>query len=97
MRSDAETALALLPAASSWRPTAQLLLGIAHLLAGDLDAADQALADAAEVGEDAGADTATVALAERSLVAMSRGAWQEAETLAERARSAPGACGWSST
>ena len=88
MRSDAETALALLPAASRWRPTAHLLLGIAHLLAGDPDAADQALADAAELGEGAGADTATVALAERSLVAISRGAWQEAETLAERARSA---------
>ena len=88
MRSDAETALALLPAASRWRPTSHLLLGIAHLLAGDLDAADQALADAAELGEGAGADTATVALAERSLVAISRGAWQEAETLAERGRSA---------
>ena len=87
MRTDAETALALLPATSRWRPTAQLLLGIAHLLAGDLDAADRALADAAEVGEGAGVDTATVALAERALVAISRGAWQEAETLAERARS----------
>ena len=87
MRSDAETALALLPATSRWRPTAHLLLGIAHLLAGDLDAADRALADAAELGEGAGADTATVALAERALVAISRGAWQEAETLAERARS----------
>jgi LuxR family transcriptional regulator, maltose regulon positive regulatory protein len=87
MRSDAETALALLPAASRWRPTAHLLLGIAHLLAGALDAADRALADAAELGEGAGADTATVALAERALVAISRGAWQQAETLAERARS----------
>jgi len=87
MRTDAETTLALLPATSRWRPTAQLLLGIAHLLAGDLDAADRALADAAEVGEGAGVDTATVALAERALVAISRGAWQEAETLAERARS----------
>ena len=47
----------------------------------------RALADAAELGEHAGADTATVALAERSLVAISRGAWPEAETLAERARS----------
>jgi LuxR family transcriptional regulator, maltose regulon positive regulatory protein len=87
MRSDAETALALLPAASRWRPTAHLLLGIAHLLAGALDAADRALADAAELGEGAGADIATVALAERALVAISRGAWQQAETLAERARS----------
>jgi LuxR family maltose regulon positive regulatory protein len=87
MRTDAETALALLPAASGWRPTAQLLLGIAHLLAGDSHAADRALADAAERGEHAGADTATVALAEQALVAISRGAWPEAETLAERARS----------
>ena len=87
MRTDAETALALLPAASRWRPTAQLLLGIAHLLAGDSHAADRALADAAELGEHAGADTATVALAEQALVAISRGAWPEAETLAERARS----------
>jgi hypothetical protein len=87
MRSDAEAALALLPAASRWRPTAHLLLGVAHLLAGDLDAADRALADAAELGEGAGVDTATVALAERALVAISRGAWQEAETLAELARS----------
>jgi LuxR family maltose regulon positive regulatory protein len=87
MRSDAETALALLPAGSRWRPTAHLLLGISHLLAGDPDAADRFLADAAELGESAGADTATVALAERALVAISRGAWQEAETLAEQARS----------
>jgi LuxR family maltose regulon positive regulatory protein len=87
MRTDAETALALLPAASRWRPTAQLLLGIAHLLAGDSHAADRAMADAAERGEHAGADTATVALAEQALVAISRGAWSEAETLAERARS----------
>ena len=87
MRTDAETALALVPAGSGWRPTVHLMLGISHLLAGDLDSADRVLADAAELGEDAGVDTATVALAERSLVAISRGEWQQAETLAERARS----------
>ena len=87
MRSDAETALALLPAGSRWRPTAYLLLGIAYLLAGDPDAADRALADAAQLGEDDGVGAATVALAEQALVAISRGAWEEAETLAERARS----------
>jgi len=87
MRSDAETAVALLPAGSRWRPTAHLLLGIAYLLAGDPDAADRALADAAQLGEDDGVDAATVALAEQALVAISRGAWEEAETLAERARS----------
>lgn len=87
MRSDAETALALLPAGSRWRPTAYLLLGVAYLLAGDPDAADRALADAAQLGEDDGVGAATVALAEQALVAISRGAWEEAETLAERARS----------
>ena len=87
MRSDAETALALLPAGSRWRPTAYLLLGIAYLLAGDPDAADRALVDAAQLGEDDGVGAATVALAEQALVAISRGAWEEAETLAERARS----------
>jgi LuxR family transcriptional regulator, maltose regulon positive regulatory protein len=87
MRTDAETALALLPMVSMWRPTVHLMLGISHLLAGDLDAADRVLADAAELGEDAGVDIATVALAERCLVAISRGEWQQAETLAERARS----------
>jgi LuxR family maltose regulon positive regulatory protein len=56
-------------------------------MAGDQDSADRSLADAVEVGEGAGADTAVVALAERALLAIERGAWQEAETLAERARS----------
>jgi LuxR family transcriptional regulator, maltose regulon positive regulatory protein len=87
MHHDAETALALVPTGSMWRPTVHLLLGISHLLAGDLDSADRELADAAELGEDAGVDTATVALAERSLVAIARGEWQRAETLAERAHS----------
>jgi LuxR family transcriptional regulator, maltose regulon positive regulatory protein len=88
MRTDAEIALALVPTGSVWRPTVYLMLGISHLLAGDLDSADRVLADAAEFGEDAGEDTTTVALAERSLVAISRGEWQQAEMLAERARSA---------
>jgi LuxR family maltose regulon positive regulatory protein len=87
MRTDAEIALALVPTGSVWRPTVYLMLGISHLLAGDLDSADRVLADAAELGEDAGADTTTVALAERSLVAIWRGEWQQAEMLAERARS----------
>jgi LuxR family transcriptional regulator, maltose regulon positive regulatory protein len=85
MASDAELALALAPAGSAWQASAQLLLGISHLLAGDLDLADQCLADAVEVGEDAGAGSAMVALAERSILAMGRGDWRQAETLAERA------------
>jgi LuxR family transcriptional regulator, maltose regulon positive regulatory protein len=85
MASDAELALALAPAGSAWQASAQLLLGISHLVTGDLDLADQCLADAVEVGEDAGADSAMVALAERSILAMGRGDWRQAETLAERA------------
>jgi LuxR family maltose regulon positive regulatory protein len=85
MASDAELALALAPAGSAWQASAQLLLGISHLLAGDLDLADQCLADAVEVGEDAGAGSAMVALAERSILAMGRGDWRQAEALAERA------------
>jgi LuxR family maltose regulon positive regulatory protein len=85
MAVDAELALVLAPAASAWQASAQLLLGIARVLAGDLEAADRGLADAAEVGEDTGVDSAMVALAERSLLAMAGGEWQRAEALAERA------------
>jgi len=86
MGTDAELALALAPAGSGWQASAQLLLGISHLLAGDLEAADRSLADATETGEYAGVDAATVALAERSLLAMARGDWQRAEALTGRAR-----------
>jgi LuxR family transcriptional regulator, maltose regulon positive regulatory protein len=85
MRRDAGLALELAPTGSPSQASAQLLLGIAHLLAGDPDAADHSLADAVEVGEDAGVDSAMVALAERSLLAMARGEWQQAEAMAERA------------
>jgi len=87
MRADAEIALTLVPAGSLLRASAQLLLGISHLLAGDPDPADRLLAAATEAGEDAGADTATVALAERSILALAREDWSQAEILAERARS----------
>jgi LuxR family maltose regulon positive regulatory protein len=86
MGTDAELALVLAPTGSGWQATAQLLLGISHLLAGRADQADRQLADAAEVGEDAGVDAAIVALAERSILAMARGEWPQAEALAERAR-----------
>lgn len=85
MGTDAELALELAPVGSAWQATAQLLLGISHLLAGRADQADRQLADAAEVGEDAGVDSATLALAERSILAMAQGEWPQAEALAERA------------
>jgi LuxR family maltose regulon positive regulatory protein len=85
MQADAELALALAPAGSAWQASGQLLLGISCLPAGRWDLADRDLADAAEVGEDAGVDSAMLALAERSILAMARGDWQQAEGLAERA------------
>jgi LuxR family maltose regulon positive regulatory protein len=87
MRADAEQALTLIPVGSLWRAPAQLLLGIAQLLAGDLGAADRALAAAVEVAQDTGATlAASVALAERALLAIGRRDWQDAEALVAQAR-----------
>jgi LuxR family transcriptional regulator, maltose regulon positive regulatory protein len=85
MRSDAADALRLAPTGSPPQAAAQLLLGIAHLLAGDPSSADHSLANAAQAGEELGVDVAPVALAERSILAMGRGDWPLAEGLAERA------------
>jgi LuxR family maltose regulon positive regulatory protein len=88
MRADAELALSLIPVGSLWQAPAQLLLGISHLLAGDLGVADEVVAEAVEVAQDAGATVAaTVALAERALLAIGRQDWREAETLVNQARS----------
>jgi LuxR family transcriptional regulator, maltose regulon positive regulatory protein len=88
MRTDAELALTLIPVGSLWRAPASLLLGISHLLAGDLGVADDVLAEAVEVAQDTGATlAASVALAERALLAIGRQDWQDAETLVEQARS----------
>ena len=88
MRADAELALTLIPVSSLWRAPAQLLLGISHLLAGDLGVADRVVAEAVEVAQDAGATVAvTVALAERAILAIGRQDWQAAETMVNQARS----------
>jgi LuxR family transcriptional regulator, maltose regulon positive regulatory protein len=87
MRADTQAALDELGPGSQWRPTAQLLEGICHLLAGQADRADPILAHAAEVATGAGAlPAAAIALAERSLVAMEHQDWQQAITLAEQAQ-----------
>ncbi len=85
MAADAELARSLAPTGSARQASAQLLLGISQLLTGDLDQADHTLANAAEVGADAGTGSAVLALAERSLLAMARREWQQAAALAERA------------
>jgi LuxR family maltose regulon positive regulatory protein len=87
MRTDAELALRDLGPASPWRPTALLLLGVAQLLVGDDEHADENLADAAESAESVGApDIRVVALVERSLLTETRGNDAEAEALAAQAR-----------
>jgi LuxR family maltose regulon positive regulatory protein len=88
LRSDAELACKLVPRGSLLRAPAVLLLGISHLLVGDLDNADGLLAEAVEVAEDTKAtDTAALALAERAVVAIDRREWDRAELLVEHARS----------
>jgi LuxR family maltose regulon positive regulatory protein len=86
MRADAQAARAGMSPTSRWRATPLLLEGVADLLAGEADRADPVLADAVEVGTDAGAWPATsTALAERCGLAIRRGDRGQAETLAGQA------------
>jgi LuxR family transcriptional regulator, maltose regulon positive regulatory protein len=86
MREDAEVAVRLETEGSPWRPEALVLQGVATLLAGDVDRADDVLADAVESGERIGAfPVVSVALAERSLLAVGRGNWTAARGFADRA------------
>ena len=86
MRADAELATGTLDRRSPFRPTAVLLLAIAAWLAGDVDRADDVLADvAAEDVAIGGPEPVAVALAERAAIAIAGGAWVRAEELAGRA------------
>ncbi|HET7555200.1 MAG TPA: LuxR C-terminal-related transcriptional regulator [Gaiellaceae bacterium] len=70
MLSDAEGALAELPADGTWRPRALLAQGAALLVLGRHDRAGEALAEAAELAADGGlVDTEVLALGERVLLA----------------------------
>ena len=83
MLADAETAAAGLARSSRWRPTALVLKGIAHLLLGDDERADEVLAEAAEAAASLGATaTRRLALAERSLLATTVGDHSSAAQLA---------------
>ena len=87
MANDARIALEGLSNGSQFRATAVLLLGISQRLAGDAEAADASMEDAAELGDRYGAvPTVSVALAERSAFAMERGDWADARTYAQGAR-----------
>jgi LuxR family maltose regulon positive regulatory protein len=83
MLADAETAVAGLARRSRWRPTALVLKGIAHVLLGDDERADEAFAEAAEAAASVGATaTRRLALAERSLLATAVGDHSAAAELA---------------
>jgi LuxR family transcriptional regulator, maltose regulon positive regulatory protein len=88
MRRDAARALQILSPGSQWRPTAASILGMAELFQGNLDAADQQLAETVELAADLGGPAAaSLALAARAIIAIRRDRWQQARTLAERASS----------
>src|SRR3954447_18349741 len=83
---DAALAARTLAPDSVWHPIAMVLLGMAALLSGATDEADDLFADAADEARDLGApDMAAVALAERAIIAIGRDAWVRADEFAEGA------------
>jgi LuxR family maltose regulon positive regulatory protein len=87
MQADAELALRELGPASGWRPWALVNRGAAHLLMGEVDLADGAMAEAAEEAESIGfTPSRIVALSERSLLAAARGDEARSAELAVEAR-----------
>jgi LuxR family transcriptional regulator, maltose regulon positive regulatory protein len=87
MLADAEFAAKTTAAGSLWRAGTLLLLGTAHLMAGDPDQADAVFADqVAEARAAGGTLGACVALSERSLLAMATGAWDLGERHLSEAR-----------
>jgi LuxR family maltose regulon positive regulatory protein len=79
MAADAAFALAQEPAWSSWRPSALWLLGEAYLLAGRVDEARAALADASAAAASVhGHETIVSCEAGLAALAADRGEWQEA-------------------
>jgi LuxR family transcriptional regulator, maltose regulon positive regulatory protein len=85
MRTDAELAVRTLARGSVFRPVALLLLAISQWLAGEVDQADDLLADVVEEDLELRASEAVaVALGERAAVAIGRGAWVQAEEFANR-------------
>ena len=86
MRADAELAIRTLARGSPFRPIAVLLLAVSQWLAGEIDRADDLLADVAEEDmEVGGPEPLAVALGERAAIAIGRGAWVQAEEFAGRA------------
>ena len=86
MRGDAELALRTVAAESPFRTSASLLVAISYVLIGDVERADDLLADVAEDGLELGAvDVVAVAFGQRAAIAIGRAAWVQAEGLTDRA------------
>src|SRR5262249_54392991 len=86
MRADAEEAVNRFTAENIVQPGPLVWQGLARVVSGDLDGADESFADAVSVGEQAGAHEAlAIALSERSLLAMARNRWDRAEALVSQA------------
>jgi LuxR family maltose regulon positive regulatory protein len=87
MRVDSAATLEALADDSPWRPSALLLLGVTHVLAGETAAAEEVLSEAEATAATAGArDTLCVVLAQRALIEAAEGRWTTAEAFATRAR-----------
>src|SRR3954453_6822068 len=86
MQADAALAVRTLAPHSVWHPVAMALLGMAALLSGAADEADDIFADVADEARDLGApDMVAVALAAQAVIAIGRDEWVRADELAERA------------
>ena len=86
MRADAELARRTLARRSPFRLNVSLSLAFAEWMAGEVDEADDLLADVVEEGLELGSsETVSVALGERAAIAIGRGEWVQAEELSERA------------
>ena len=80
MGKDAEHALAEIDPRSAWHPPATLLVGIAAMLAGNIERADQVFARTADAAVSVGARySGLLARAERALIALERGDLAAAE------------------
>ena len=86
MHADAELAVRALARVSPFRPAAMLFLAVSRWLAGEVDQAEDLLADVVEEGLELGAaESVAVALGQRAVIAIGRGAWVEADELIDRA------------
>ena len=90
MQRDASLALRTLAHGSPWRPPSLLLLGLAELMAGDGERADDLFAESEDAVQSFATPTTTpvlraLALAERTVVAIHQQEWARADLLAEQA------------